>query len=681
LAEVLLKIDRALGFATFSLVPFLGGNHLTLFHFTVDRFWIETSFILLMLASIVMACYQKRWPTNGFRKFLVFFCPLLAMATLSLTYTWSLFNTLNEINILIWALGASFLFLATSHRDDLMEGLVAGAALSALCAVWQFLVLFPSLAEVFKGGGYAAMLKDQHVPFSSFLNQNMLGGYCASVLPLALHSAFLKRKTVYVVAVCLISVGLILSLSRLAVLSSIPSCAIVAVLVFRERGIKGVVQMASCIGGAALIVLVMIYGPYHKRDTNSIQNTLEGKIQRSYKEATTLNFRTDIWKTGLKAFSESPVVGYGAGSFVYPYQKFYEGKRYTKVAHGTLIKLVVELGSLGLLCFFWFCFGLSSELKNCLQDRGILMAGLSALVVFLFGLFDFSFDTAAHVVTFFCLSSACFCTGSAQTSSVPVKIASALLVLLFVTSFVYTAKADSSRKFVEDARAERETGFIEDALRSSVDAVEAMPWNNDASTLLTGLLTSSFLNEKDPSRKERLRSQLRRCVQAVENNRDKDAEMYFVAGTARNALGDGIGSCHAMDRALQYHPSSAGYAFFAAACFARNGQIERAQSIARSMGAYYQNYHTWGYPDGAMVHKIKDLEAEIEVAKGNREQALSMMRQNLDNAKNNQFVINDWRARQSVTKDALIDHLERQIRLVEAKTGQDERSTARASAH
>ncbi|HAR96541.1 MAG TPA: hypothetical protein DCR97_11355 [Deltaproteobacteria bacterium] len=678
-----MRFYRLLGSAVFLFIPFLGGNHLTLFHLTIDRFWIETSFILLVLLSIVVAIYQKRWPGISFNRFLMFFCPFLVLTVLSLTYTWSRFNTLNEINVLIWAMGVSFLFLVTPDRNHLLGGLVAGAALSALCAVWQFLVLFPSLLEAFRAGGYAAMLKDQHVPFSSFLNQNMLGGYCASILPLALHFAFLRRKKIYMAAACLISVGLVLSLSRLAVLACIPSCAVIGVLVFRERGVKGILQMAVCLGSAVLLVFLMIYGPYN-RTNSSIQSTLKGKIQRSYREASTLNFRTDIWGTGLKAFRESPLLGYGAGSFVYPYQKHYEGKRYTKVAHGTLVKVLVELGAAGLLCFLWFCFGALRNLKDCRQDQGMVAAGLSALAVFLFGLFDFSFDTPAHVITFFCLASACFLTRSSADAPSPnltAKLISPLLILPLLASFVYTSRADSSRRFVEDARAHRETGCTEGAQRSLAEAVGAMPWNNDASTFLISLLTSSFVAERDPLRKEGFRTDLIGYVRGAEKRSDKDAEVYFVIGIAKEALGEGVRSCEYMDRALHYHPSSGCYAFSASACYGRHGRIEQAQSIIRSMEVYYDNYRTWGYPDGLMVHRLKDLEAEIEFAKGNKEQALSLMRQNLESANNDQFVINDWRARQSLSKGALVDHLEQRIRVLEAKIGQDRHNATATITH
>jgi O-antigen ligase len=636
-----------------------------------------------MLASITIACCQGRWPTSGFYRFLIFFCPFVVVVCLSLIYTWSIFNTLNEVNVLIWAVGAVFLFFVTSNRDDLLKGLVAGAALSALCAVWQLLVLFPALLEIYKEGGYAAMLKDQHVPFSSFLNQNILGGYCASVLPLALYFAFVRNQRLYFVTACLIIVGLLLSVSRLAIAVAIPSCAVVGVLVFRERGIKGVMPMAACVGTAMLLVLLMIYGPHQTVNAvnNGIQSTLEGKIQRSYSEALTLNFRTDIWKTGVKAFTESPLLGYGAGSFVYPYQKHYEGKRYTKVAHGTMIKIAVELGLLGLLCFLWYCSGAVWDFKHFRRDRDTAIIALSALVVFLFGLLDFSFDTAAHVVTFFCLSSVCFGPMASEMVHSKAKMVSLALILPILVSFAYTAKADSSRRFVEDAKTLSDGQTTEEIRRSLVEAVEVMPWNNDASIHLISSLTSSFLEEKDLHGKERLKTDLIGYVQRMETRRDKDAELFFVLGTAKRAMADGIDSCDYMKRALQYHPSSACYALSAAACYAGHGELDRAQSIIESMAAYYENYRKWAYPDGLLVYKMEDLKAEIEYVKGNREQALALIRHNLQSARRDEFVITDWRARQSLSKGVLVGQLEQRVRALETKIAQNERKAAQSVIH
>jgi len=43
---------------TYFLIPFLGGNHLSLFYITIDRFWIETTFIMFLIFTILMFFYE-----------------------------------------------------------------------------------------------------------------------------------------------------------------------------------------------------------------------------------------------------------------------------------------------------------------------------------------------------------------------------------------------------------------------------------------------------------------------------------------------------------------------------------------------------------------------------------------------------------------------------------------------
>jgi hypothetical protein len=41
-------------FLTFSLIPFLGGNHLTIFYVNIDKFWIETLFGVCLVISVML---------------------------------------------------------------------------------------------------------------------------------------------------------------------------------------------------------------------------------------------------------------------------------------------------------------------------------------------------------------------------------------------------------------------------------------------------------------------------------------------------------------------------------------------------------------------------------------------------------------------------------------------------
>ena len=91
-------------------------------------------------------------------------------------------------------------------------------------------------------------------------------------------------------------------------------------------------------------------------------------------------------------FSNSPLVGYGAGAFEYAYRKYFDGNSYTGVAHSLLIKTIVELGILGLLCLLVLSF------RGLYQDKKLYPGPLGQVCLvaaasgFLFGLVDFSFD-------------------------------------------------------------------------------------------------------------------------------------------------------------------------------------------------------------------------------------------------------------------------------------------------
>jgi hypothetical protein len=71
-------LGNILVFAVFSLIPFLGGNHLPLFYLSIDRFWIESTFGLLLPLAITFVYFRNRVTASGFSRFLVFFCPFWA---------------------------------------------------------------------------------------------------------------------------------------------------------------------------------------------------------------------------------------------------------------------------------------------------------------------------------------------------------------------------------------------------------------------------------------------------------------------------------------------------------------------------------------------------------------------------------------------------------------------------
>jgi hypothetical protein len=255
----------------FFLIPFLGGNHLSLFYITIDKFWIETTFVLLLLIAILFQLMGKgshsgesRRPdifNNNFVSFFLFFLPFLAVNAFSLIYTWNTFSTLNELNILVWILGAVYLFSITDNKEALIKAIIIGTAVSAICAMVQSKVLFPNLIEAFSDGRNAEIVRGQAIPFSSFVYHNVFGGFMCFVLPFALYFGIVRKKWLYMAASAVIIAGTILSTSRIAMGLSLLVLAAFVLFMIKQKDTKGILFVfAVAAAGIAIIFLLLQTG-------------------------------------------------------------------------------------------------------------------------------------------------------------------------------------------------------------------------------------------------------------------------------------------------------------------------------------------------------------------------------------------------------------------------------------
>src|SRR5271157_1879804 len=456
----LLLLQRVSSFFAFLLIPFLGGNDLPLYFLTIDRFWIETSFILSLIVALFAQYLAGIRSDQRFGRFFLAISPLALMCVISFAYTWNRLSTLNEINFFVWSFGAVFLYLSSDNRDALHEALVVGSLLLVLSAIIQLKILLPGLAQVFTSGKNAEIVREQIAPFGAFLNQNMLGGYFIYTLPLAVYFVAVKKTAVYLFVVAAFTLGVLLSLSRLAMLIGFTGLVTVCALMVKVNP-RSLVKLAFSLGCALLLFVILLQGDHRER-VSSMRNLLGTKIEKVSTEITTLDKRTAIWRDSFRAFLSKPIVGYGAGTFEYAYRKFYDGGLYTKYAHGSLAKTAVELGSLGLIAFFFYLAMFGRGIAG-----GLLVSALSGL---LFGFLDFAFDIPAHLVTFFVVTSAFM--GQEQASR---PIAARKHVLLFLIaalclSFLFTTRASLSRKLVEEGTLAEEAGMFGNAYLSYKDA-------------------------------------------------------------------------------------------------------------------------------------------------------------------------------------------------------------------
>ena len=351
-------------FLTFFFLPFLGGNHLPLFYVSIDRFWIETIFGVCLVISVMLRFMRSEKEPTGFIAFAVCFLPFALLSAISLSYSWNRFSTLISLSILVWALGGVYLFLLSPKKEICFAGLVAGATMSSVSAILQHLVLFPNLMKTFAQGMYASLLREQAgIPFASYSYHNILGGYLAFVLPLAIYFSVYKKSILSTIASSIIIVGVVLTSTRIG-LGIVFLCLLASfVLFFFSRNKAGLLKVVGIVVLSALISVSVLYGG--KKTSNvGVQNILSYKAKTAYSDLSTVNTRTDIWKNGLSAFRNSPVVGYGAGAFEYAYRKYFDGNSYTGVAHSLVIKTLVDLGVLGLLCLFFYLGGVMGQAKR-----------------------------------------------------------------------------------------------------------------------------------------------------------------------------------------------------------------------------------------------------------------------------------------------------------------------------
>lgn len=661
-------------FLTFFMVPFLGGNHLPLYYISIDKFWIETLFIILLILSAMLTYLSQPRRQSNFLKFAIFLAPFLLLSAISLLYSWNRFSTLISLSILILALGTVYVFLISPKKEICFVGLIAGAALSSVAAILQHQILFPNLMKVFTHGRYASLLMEQSgIPFASYAYHNILGGYLAFVLPLAIYFSVYKKSVLSIIASSIIIVGVVITSTRIGLGIAFLGLIAYLALFFYSRNRLGILKVLGVVALSAIICLSLLYGG--KAGKNSgVQNVIAQKAKTAYTQLSTLNTRTDIWKNGLAAFRNSPLVGYGAGTFEYAYRKYFDGNSYTGVAHSTLIKTSVELGILGLLCFLFYLFGVIVRIRSNIRDyldKFVLIAAASG---FLFSLVDFSFDVTSHVITFFVLTAFFFTERDplSETQSAPKKEQGSLPIFVIViaslmVTFLFSSRVSLFRRTIETADLMKETGFALEALYIYRDAIETMPLSKEG--YINAMATLVQIYQLGGSEKVRplMMKELSEYITISEKQKDRDSELYFILGQAYSLKGEQEKTRFYFDRAMYYYPSSARYVFEIASYYASQGNSNEAMKYIRFFDPYIEKHRGPNNPRGIYVYRIRDLEADLQYKNGDNVQAFNISHKNHQDAKNGVYMTTSSKALNFVARDQFLEYLKQRANYYESK--------------
>lgn len=246
-------------------------------------------------------------PSASIARFLTF-AQLLAMAWL----VWELCRTAREQD---WLLGAY----------------VAGAAMASVATIVRFALNRPTYWRRYAAAGF---------------DPNDLGLTVALAMPMALYLALKYtdwRRYALWTAVALAEGAILLSGSRTALVAGLLAF-IFAAWRWRESGMMA--RVATIILFAALLLGPVRLAPAASRERLS---TLHAELTKG-----TLHGRTRIWKTGLKALKQHPIIGVGAGAYpaaVKPWLGVPAIPGHEYVAHNAFLSVLVEEGLIGFVLF------------------------------------------------------------------------------------------------------------------------------------------------------------------------------------------------------------------------------------------------------------------------------------------------------------------------------------------
>jgi hypothetical protein len=506
-----------------------------------------------------------------------------------------------------------------------------------------------------------------------------LGGCLASIAPISLYFAIYKKSIFYSVATIIILSALILTTTRIGIGLAVLSVLMSFVLSAKDRDMKRILHITGLVC-AGLLMAVLLMNIHIKDAPKGVQKEIAQKITSIPTQIKTLNTRTEIWKAGLRAFINKPTLGYGAGTFEYPYKKYYDGGFGTKYAHSTLIKIGVELGVIGIMCWFFYLSGCFIWMWNIFWDRKNVSILCAVSSSFVFSMVDFSFDTPAHVITFFLLTGLLIQNGPekdlARRKNNRMKLAthvlSIFLIGLCLCSFYFTTRTNLANKTIENGTSMEENGFpLIAAYNAYEDAIEKMPLNNEGYIKTTGALMALANTEKDVKGKEETKRILLSHLKKMERLKDRNSELYYTIGMGYDILGNKEKVGYYYSKALLYLPSSSYYVLGLAEYYFNLGDYERAKLTITSFAPYINNYETTRNPNGFYVYKIRDLETEIALREGDTDNALSLARENLKDAQRERFVITSVRARRLVKKENVVDHLRKRVNDIESRDGRE----------
>jgi O-antigen ligase len=240
----------------------------------------------------------------------------------------------------------------------------------------------------------------------SYVNPNHLAGLLALAAPLGVAIVFAARPSEKraprgpwrdlavagtIGALALTAVGVVLSLSRMGLVSAMAGvCATLVIILARRRSdIRWTpLGKAATIMGAIAILAIVVYLPPDKLVSRfGYLTSGDGMAAHS---------RLPLWRDTLRLIREYPLLGCGLGAFAAPFlkHKISEPMLFDQYAHNDYLQALAETGAAGFALLLW---ALVTALRECWTRRPLSRID-RALAAGVFGAFT---AIALHSLTDF----------------------------------------------------------------------------------------------------------------------------------------------------------------------------------------------------------------------------------------------------------------------------------------
>jgi len=296
--------------------------------------------------------------------FLAFTASLLVALVFSYNKTVSLKALEKYITaLLLFLIAAS---LQGKEKRMLIKGITLAAIFVSVLAIYQYLFSFKHLSEYIAENN----ITDQFIldfvnrkrVFFPFATPNMLGGYLAMILPLAL----IDKKKIWVII--LLSSAFLLTQSLGALLSLF--FGIMVFFYLQEKlGKKAFFFLSGLLIITGLVLIIRLA-------------TRRGQMHPVFSALMRLSY----WKDTLQIIRLSPLTGVGLGNF---------NIASTRYAHNSYLQIWAEMGILGIGSILWLLTGIFKCALSSIKSspyRNQTVCFISACSVFLaHNLIDFTF--------------------------------------------------------------------------------------------------------------------------------------------------------------------------------------------------------------------------------------------------------------------------------------------------